>query len=183
VQTRPERLAFAIVFGCAVLNGCPSSAAPDGGKAGAAGGHARTDAGAADSGVDDDAGMVVCPADSIDSTTFVSDMKVVGDKSKITGRLVKAMPAPPERYNNQWTVEFDDSDGKPLDDVELTKADAFMPYHNHGKPAYSMTKASEPGRFEVGINLFMRGFFSVRFTVSSPTAGDDMVEFKYCVRQ
>jgi hypothetical protein len=174
----------AIAMACAALGGCPSSSVPaDAGKTGAAGHGAVTDGGALDGGADDDAGMVACPVGSIDGTTFVDDMQVVGNNGKITGRLVKADPLVPERYNNQWTMEFTNADGTALDDVDLAKVFVTMPYHpKHGKPAYRVAKASEAGRFEVGINLFMRGYFEVQFTVSSPTAGDDTVVFTYCVR-
>ncbi len=125
---------------------------------------------------------VQCPDGAIDASNFLTGMTAMGDNMKIQGKLIAASPQPPTLYNNDWTIQFMDASGNSLTDVKLTKVYAKMPFHGHGKPGYSMTPLSDPSQYDVGINLFMRGYFDLQFTVSSATAGDDMVHFYYCVR-
>ena len=200
MNQRRAGVMIALAAGGAALLGCPSGGSggagsdagqvPGGGGSGGAAMDGSAGTGASDAGSADaatgDAGaadtMVVCPDDAVDASSFALGMPVMGDNQKIQAKLIAAMPTPPARYNNDWTIEFMDASGNALSDVDLTKAYADMPYHGHGKAATSMTKLSDPGQFDVGINLFMRGYFDVQFSVSSPSAGDDMLHFKYCVR-
>jgi hypothetical protein len=199
MRTPHPAVSILLALGCTALTGCPSSSGGGGAGSSAAsnagsGGSAASNAGSGggdggaivDAGTVFDAGSddagVVCPDSAPDVNTFLPGMVVMGDSKNIQAKLLMASPNPPEKLNNDWTIEFMDASGNPLTDVALTKVYAFMPYHGHGKPGYSMTQLSDPSQYDVGINLFMRGYFELQFTVSSPTAGDDMVKFYYCVR-
>jgi hypothetical protein len=108
-------------------------------------------------------------------------MQVTG-KNGITAKLFDAMPAPPERFTNVWIIDFVGADGKPLADLKITKAQAFMPYHVHGRAAI-VTAMPEPGRFKITLNFFMRGYFEAQLNVSSASAGvTDYVAIGYCVQ-
>jgi hypothetical protein len=150
-----------------VLSGCPSGT---GSKV-----APKADAGF---GSTEDAG-VYCPPEALTSQTFMINIESSG--KQITARLSDAKPSPPERHTNVWTIDLLDASGNPIEDAKITKAYAQMPYHNHGKPAYSVKKMPEPGRFEVGLNFFMPGDFQVQLTVASASAGNDFITFEYCV--
>lgn len=110
-------------------------------------------------------------------------MVATGEQGAIKGVLVSASPAPPERYENDWTVEFRDASDEPLGDVELTMAEPFMPAHNHdGTFAPVVAPLEAPGRFEIqDLNLWMPGLWEIRFTVESASAGSDYVVFEACI--
>jgi hypothetical protein len=166
MSTFAETLAIAAAMSC-VLSACPSSStSKDAGKA------------KPDAGVGDDAGTY-CPADS---PVFRVPMEAVGDKMRITARLISAKPEPPERYFNDWTVELVDSSGNPVEDVELTQVQTYMTVHRHGVLAKQITKLGDPARFEVkDVDMFMRGPWEIRFTVTSASAGDDYIVFNHCL--
>jgi hypothetical protein len=157
------RLAAWIALGGA-LAGCPGGGGPD--------------AGDQDGGESDDGGAY-CPAGS-PMVHFESE--AVSDNGKVTARLVDTKPAPPQRYYNDWTVDFLDADGKPLDDMQITKVRSYMPVHQHGVVSQKIVKLSEPGRFEVqDIDLFMRGPWEVQFSLTSASTGDSYLVFNHCL--
>jgi hypothetical protein len=118
-----------------------------------------------------------------DGPDFRLNMEAIGDEGAVKGVLIAASPAPPERNENDWTVEFRDMSDAPLSDVEITMAQPFMPAHNHdGTFDPTVVALDEPGRFEIqDINLWMPGMWEVRFTVESASAGADYVVFDACI--
>ncbi|MBC8070126.1 MAG: FixH family protein [Deltaproteobacteria bacterium] len=100
----------------------------------------------------------------------------------LTVRFVDAMPAPPARYENTWTLEVLDASGAPVDDATL-EVEPFMPDHNHGTGiAAVVTKLEAPGQLEIEpIDLFMPGLWEVRlrFTLADQTRDD--ITFSFCV--
>jgi hypothetical protein len=151
--------------------------------AGSSSGAKKKDAGAHDAGFaanngGDDAG-VYCPAGS---TTFLLETEATG--KKLSAKLYDAMPNPPERYNNNWVIDVVDANGEPVADATITKAQVYMPFHQHGRPA-TWTAMPEPGRFKLALNFFMRGFFEVRLTMSSQSAeaSNEYIVFSYCVQE
>jgi hypothetical protein len=181
----------------ASLAGCPRSAnspsdssappqsrdasAPSNSNGSSAAQDAAVDAGlldAADDVSEDDDAVVYCPDGAIDSTTLVIGWSAKG--KTVTAKLVSATPNPPERYNNEWLVDFVDTDGKAIEDLKVTGVQTWMPYHSHGKPG-SATQMS-PGHFKLALNFQMRGYFQVKLDVKSAQLGSDHIDYYYCLR-
>jgi hypothetical protein len=98
-------------------------------------------------------------------------------------KVLAAVPAEPERYLNNWTVELGTLDGSPAPDAEIVRAETFMPVHGHdGRVQPQMTALSEPGQFQVDrLNFTMRGPWEVRLWLRSAELEDDHVVFDVCV--
>lgn len=112
---------------------------------------------------------------------YMLGMEKVGPA--LTVRFVDAMPAPPARYDNTWTLEvLDSATGMPVDDAELV-VEPFMPDHNHGTGIEAkVTKLAEPGQIELEpVYLFMPGLWEVRlhFTLADQRRED--LKFSFCV--
>jgi len=101
----------------------------------------------------------------------------------LTVKVVAAVPAEPERYLNNWTVELGALDESPAPDAEIVRAETFMPIHGHdGRVQPQMTALSEPGQFRVDrLNFTMRGPWEVRLWLRSDALEDDYVVFDVCV--
>jgi hypothetical protein len=125
--------------------------------------------------------MVPCPEGLLEN--FANGLQVMGEEERIQAELVDAQYVPARQYRNDWTVAFLNDRGEPLDDVEITYAQSFMPTHNHDgrfPPMWAMLP--EPGQFQVDdINMWMPGPWEVQFSVSSASAGDDRVVFDVCI--
>lgn len=123
---------------------------------------------------------VPCPASTPE---FVLGLEATGKDGHVTARLLDADWIPPRKGTNDWSVEFLDADGMPVEDMEITKAESFMPVHNHdGRYPPTITALDDPGTFQLdNINLHMGGPWEVRFTVDSESAGSDYIVFNVCV--
>jgi hypothetical protein len=166
-----------VLSSCLVLSSCG-----DGGAAIRIGGEA-TDAGAdsTDEGDDEESEFEGCP----DSTpTFALGMQAAGMLGHITGTLIGASKVPPERYLNDWTVEFVDEAGAPVEDVSIRSVRPFMPVHGHDGNVKPVVHPETAGRFAItGFNLNMRGPWEMQFQLRSAQAGDDYVVFHVCVQE
>jgi hypothetical protein len=138
--------------------------------------HSLAGHGAVD--VSDDDDFKGCP-DGIPG--FAPGLQAKGDRMAL--KVVAAMPAEPERYINEWTVELGSLNGSPAPDAELERAQTFMPIHGHdGGVQPRMTVLSEPAQVHVGgLNFTMRGPWEVRFWLRSASMEDDYIVFKVCV--
>ncbi len=116
---------------------------------------------------------------------FAINSETMGEEDAVVAVLLDASPAPPQRYENDWVVEFRDPDGEPLEDVELTRVQPFMPAHNHdGTFDPTIEEGDEPGQFVVkAINLWMPGTWEVRFWVESESAGEDYIVLDACITE
>lgn len=95
--------------------------------------------------------------------------------------LVDAIPAPPDRYENDWQVAVTDPDGAAAADVDLSIV-LFMPDHGHGSGVTPVVTADGAGGFAIDrINLFMPGLWEI--TLRANAGGDrlDEVTFNFCV--
>jgi hypothetical protein len=129
----------------------------------------------------DGAVNVPCPPSTPE---FTEGLVADSEDGVLQARLIEAMPAPPEKYRNDWTIALETEDGTPLDDVDLSRADvlAWMPAHGHGGPPAAVTALSEPGAFDLEyLNLFMRGPWEVKIEAESASAGRDLLIFRVCV--
>lgn len=98
-----------------------------------------------------------------------------------TVKYLDANPAPPERDLNQWMIEVDDSNGKPVEgamiDVKL-----WMPDHKHGCTACPSVMDMGKGQYQVTeVDFFMPGIWQVTFTVTPPGGTKDAAVFTFCI--
>jgi len=122
---------------------------------------------------------VACPKDIPDMRI---GMQAQGVSGLARGELVDADHVPVKQYFNAWTVAFTGPDGEPMDDVELTRAQTFMPAHNHdGRHEPVIGDRDAMGNYLVEeLNLWMEGPWEVRFFVDTPD-GEDTVIFRVCL--
>jgi hypothetical protein len=166
---RALRVSVAVALGLIVLAAaaCGDSVNRTGSDAGAQSEHESTFEG--------------CPEST---PPFALGMQTAGELGRITGTLIDASNAPPLRYLNDWTVEFVDGEGQPIEDVSIRRARPFMPVHGHDGNVQPSVRQERPGRFTVdGLNLNMRGPWEIQFQLRSPSAGDDYVVFHVCVEE
>ena len=121
-----------------------------------------------------------CAAETRDDE-YTLGMEKAGTAVRV--RFVDALPAPPDRGDNTWTIEVVDlATGMPLDDVSLV-VEPYMPDHMHGTSIQcNVTDMPEPGELHLEpVNLFMPGLWEVRlhFTLADETT--DRVDFSFCV--
>lgn len=124
-----------------------------------------------------------CPDDI---PTFELGMSVTSQDGSVRAKLLKAKPAPPARFFNDWTVAFSGADDAPLEGASLKSARAFMPVHGHyGKPDPTLTPHDDdPSVVDLAaLNLFMRGPWEITLSVSSLSAGDADLVFHVCVEE
>lgn len=172
---------FVAMAACTTSSGTTPTQSAGGSSAANAGSTASAlDASAANVDAGDDSGLTAyCPDGSVDSSTLNSAFSAKG--KVFTAHFVQSTPSPPARYDNAWVIDFADATGAPASDLQMTKADTWMPFHSHGWPGHG-TAMAQPGRFNVDINLNMPGYFRIDLDVSSPTLGADHLEFYYCYR-
>lgn len=130
---------------------------------------------------DDAAEFEGCPEST---PLFELGMSSAGEAGHITVVLREASAVPPVRYFNDWTLEFTDAEGAPLEDVEVLRARAYMRVHNHyGTPDPKVVRREdERAVFDFKrLNLFMRGPWEVQLTLRSESAGEDDVVVNVCV--
>jgi len=132
-----------------------------------------------------DAGLSArCPTDTPEfSATPATGLLARAKKDSIQARIIKAEPAMPERFENDWTIRLTDLAGAPLNDIEIADACVYMPVHGHGSAPSGVTGAGEPGTFDLkGLNLFMRGPWEVQLAVSSASVAGPAAEATNCDR-
>lgn len=95
--------------------------------------------------------------------------------------FVDALPAPPSRGDNVWTLRVTDLDGVPLSDLEVT-VDPFMPDHFHGTSIRcEVTPGEVPGEYVLEpLNLFMPGLWEITVSLERDDLDDDVL-FSFCV--
>jgi hypothetical protein len=119
-----------------------------------------------------------------DVPPFALGMSALGEQGRVRAVLVEAVPAPPEKYRNDWLVQLEDAAGEALDDAQISEARPFMPAHGHDGTFAPTVTAAGAGRFQVdNLNLWMRGPWEVQLRVSSQAAGDDYIVFRICIEE
>jgi YtkA-like len=98
-----------------------------------------------------------------------------------TATFVSADPAPPIRGDNTWVLRFDDSDGAPLDGLEI-EVTPTMPDHGHGTPVVAVvTPTGDAGEYSVTpVNMFMAGYWEIAFDLKWGEQQDSLT-FGFCV--
>jgi hypothetical protein len=121
---------------------------------------------------------VKCPADTpVFTATPETGLEATVTHKTLRVRAISADPVhPTKNAENNWTIQFMDDQGAPLDGVKIDNACAFMPVHGHGTAPLGGTKAlPDPGQFELDfLNFIMRGPWQVELAVTpaSTASGD-----------
>lgn len=119
------------------------------------------------------------------STEMRDDTYTLGlEKSGAAVRLAfrDAVPAPPDRGDNTWTIALLDANGTPVEGAQIG-VEPFMPDHMHGTSIEAqVTPGEAPGEYVIDrLNLFMPGLWDVTLNVSLPDGATDQVKFSFCV--
>jgi hypothetical protein len=126
-------------------------------------------------------GADAAPYEGCSSSEFSLPLVETGSQGRLTLTVVQAVPDPPAKFENVWTVEVTDANGAPVEDVEIVLAEAFMPVHGHaGDPAPTIEQVGS-ATSRVTIHFTMRGPWEVRLDLASQRAGSDHVVFDVCV--
>ena len=98
----------------------------------------------------------------------------------LTVELSESSPAPPELFDNKWTVTLSDGAG-PMAGATVT-VDTWMPDHGHPSPkTVSVTEIGD-GKYELfPVNLFMPGLWEVTVNVEDGAGSSDSVTFQFCM--
>lgn len=111
-------------------------------------------------------------------------LAVTGRDARIRAELLDASRMPARKYGNDWTLALTEPGGEPLDDVEITRLEAFMPVHGHyGRPDTEVEMLDDSGQVRTTIHFTMRGPWEVQLEASSASAGDDYLVFDVCVEE
>lgn len=96
--------------------------------------------------------------------------------------FVDALPAPPSRGDNTWTVRVRDEQDTLRDDLTV-EVDPFMRDHGHGSSIRcEVEHGSEPGTYVLTpVNLFMPGLWDVTIELVAADEPADEVVFSFCV--
>ncbi|MFT3925891.1 MAG: hypothetical protein QM778_25330 [Myxococcales bacterium] len=87
-----------------------------------------------------------------------------GMSGQIEAVLLDAMPKPPMRYRNDWTVQFRNADThRVLPDADITMVRPFMPVHGHDGNVLPTVSRGADDSFRIeNLNLNMRGPWEIR---------------------
>jgi hypothetical protein len=96
--------------------------------------------------------------------------------------FVDAMPAPPTKGVNTWTIQLNDANGQPMNGATITVV-PFMPDHNHGSSITPQVMAMPAaGNYQVSLlDLFMVGIWDVTFTITPASGPPETLKFTFCV--
>ena len=111
---------------------------------------------------------------------FSAGMSKMGEAGKLEFVLVDSNPAPPQQFDNVWTVQLNDASGAAVEGATLT-VQTWMPDHEHGSPKQAVVTDEGGGKYTLEpVNLFMPGYWEV--TIGADAAGEtDSAVFKLCI--
>jgi hypothetical protein len=93
--------------------------------------------------------------------------------------ITSATPSVVQQGINDWTVRVGDAGGNAIAGTLTIKS--IMPDHGHGSPTLATVTSNGDGTYGIsGINLSMRGVWTITLTIASP-ALNDAATFTFCV--
>jgi hypothetical protein len=113
---------------------------------------------------------------------YAPGMIATGDDGVFRIVLVESLPGPPEKGDNQFTLEVLEAASDTAVPSATLSVTPFMPDHNHGTPITPIVSdGASPGEFQVDrINLWMPGLWEVQIGVSAGPS-EDRVVFAFCI--
>ena len=123
-------------------------------------------------------------SDVVEAPGFTAGMEEEGAQGLFIVRLQDALPAPPEKGDNVWTVQALDPSGAAVEGASLIVA-PYMPLHGHGTTPLEFpgVPTGELGTFTVGpFDLFMPGQWQMTVTVTRSSGEEDAAIFSFDVQ-
>ena len=123
----------------------------------------------------------VCDSDPR-NMAYAAGLSVKSTDGTVRATFVEAVPAPPAKGMNAWTLTLTDSMGSPMSGATITVA-PFMPDHGHGAPIVpEVTPMATAGTYQVTqLDLFMAGIWTVTFTITPSTGPVESLVFSFCI--
>jgi hypothetical protein len=140
--------------------------------------------GGGEPGPDADDGSVNCAVETT-ADEFVVGLEKMGMAGKLDFRLMSAMPTPPARFDNEWTLQVmqlsNGVAGNPVTGATISVT-PFMPKHGHGSPKDTViTELSTAGRYKLSpVYLSMPGLWETTIDVTTPSGSDSAI-FRFCI--
>lgn len=94
--------------------------------------------------------------------------------------LATSTPLPGAKGNYVWNVQVLDPSMAPANGLDV-RVTPFMPDHGHGTSAPTITAGADGVYTIAQMDLFMTGFWTIRFSLRDTTSELDFVVFKFCV--
>lgn len=119
-------------------------------------------------------------ADDDRADTYTAGMSKIGDNG-FEFVLVDAAPTPPDRGDNDWTIQVLDPAAAPMDGLTLEVV-PFMPDHGHGTPKVPAITPADSGTYQASpVNLWMPGLWEVTVSATDDTGLLDTTVFSFCL--
>jgi hypothetical protein len=123
----------------------------------------------------------VCDSDPR-AETYAVGLSALAMDGAVKASFVDAMPTPPTKGLNTWTIQLSDAQGQPVSGAIMT-VHPFMPDHGHGS---SVTPQVMPmptaGNYQVSLlDFFMPGIWDVTFTITLASGPTETLKFTFCV--
>ncbi len=100
-------------------------------------------------------------------------------QSSLKVKLASADPAPPARFDNDWTIQVLDAADNPVDGVTVTVL-PFMPDHGHGTSPVVVSAGTEPMTHDLSaISFWMPGLWQVHVHLNDGDTHE--VIFSFCI--
>lgn len=118
-----------------------------------------------------------CPTADI----YVAGLEKAGVEGNFTVTLMASTPGPPEKGNNDWSLEVH-SGGKAAAGV-FVEAEPVMPAHGHGtSPATVDGTSDADGKLTLSpVNLFMAGEWRIELRLEASDGTKDTVSYRFCI--
>lgn len=129
--------------------------------------------------VDAGPGDVTCQTDPR-AQTYTANMEQMGASGSFKFVLVEAVPSPPLKGTNTWTLKLTDASKTNVAGATIDIL-PFMPDHGHGTSVAADATANPDGTYKITpLYLFMPGIWRVTLTAHAG-AVTDTAEFLFCI--
>ena len=120
-----------------------------------------------------------CSTETRDDT-YMLGLTKAGEQVQV--KFIDAVPAPPARFENTWTIELLDMADAPMPDMPMAVT-PFMPEHQHGSTVVTDVEPGDaPGQYVLDpVHLQMEGLWDVTIDVTLPDITTDSVTFTFCI--
>ncbi len=117
--------------------------------------------------------------------TFVVGLTKDGEGGALHFAMMSIEPAPPERFDNTWTVAIADANGQPVDGATLHVTPFMTAPHDHGSAITVGVNplAGTPGQYTLSpVYLSMPGIWetTIRATSADGTTSDSAL-YTFCI--
>lgn len=128
-----------------------------------------------------DAGSQASSRCTVPVDTYAAGIEKASDGGSFKVSIMDALPAPPDKGDNTWTIRVQDANGAAVT-AAAVKVRPMMPEHGHGTaPTEFDAKAVGDGTYTVGpMNLFMPGHWQAHVMIEF-SGKTEMAMFDFCL--